>query len=207
MDEVLTIEEIKQRFPDEWVLIENPQTNEFQQVVAGRVRHHEKDRDAVYRKAGELPRPVKVAVRYTGELFREGRKYCLSWGAPGGLGLSAEEWAQFFKQQAAQAESATASEDGCRRGDSDGGLSVEPSDRGEVMDEVLTIEEIKRQFPEQWVLLEDPEINEFEQVVGGRVRHHGDDPDEVYEKVAELGIRHSAVRYMGYPPEDVEFIL
>ena len=67
MSDVLTVAEIEERFDSEWILIEEPQTNEALQVKAGKVRWHSKDRDEVYRKAVEL-RPKRFAVLYTGTL-------------------------------------------------------------------------------------------------------------------------------------------
>lgn len=57
MDDILTAAEIDQRFEGEWVLVEDPQTDETLHVESGRVRWHSKDRDEVYRKAVELPAP------------------------------------------------------------------------------------------------------------------------------------------------------
>jgi len=67
MDKQMTIEEIESRFDSEWVLVEDPQTNEALEVLGGRVVHHSKDRDEVYRKAVSL-RPKRCAVVYTGEI-------------------------------------------------------------------------------------------------------------------------------------------
>ena len=67
MDEVLTVAEIKSKYDSEWVLIEDPQTNEALEVQSGRVLYHSKDRDEVYRKAVEL-RPKRFAVLFTGEM-------------------------------------------------------------------------------------------------------------------------------------------
>ena len=67
MDQVLTIENIKQQFASEWVLIDDPQMNEALEVLGGKVLHHSKDRDEVYRKAVSL-RPLRSAVIYTGEI-------------------------------------------------------------------------------------------------------------------------------------------
>ena len=67
MDEVLTIDEIKTRFAPDWVLIGEPQTDENQRLLAGKVLFHSRDRDEVYRKAIEL-RPGHFAFRYLGEL-------------------------------------------------------------------------------------------------------------------------------------------
>jgi hypothetical protein len=67
MNQVMTIENIKSQFESEWVLIEDPQTSDELEVLGGKVLHHSKDRDKVYRKAVSL-RPRRSAVVYTGEI-------------------------------------------------------------------------------------------------------------------------------------------
>ena len=67
MDKEMTIEEIESQFDSEWVLIEDPKTDEDLKVLGGRVLHHSKDRDEVYRKAVSL-RPTRSALIYTGEI-------------------------------------------------------------------------------------------------------------------------------------------
>ena len=67
MDSVMTIEEINSQFESEWVLIEDPQTTDDLEVLGGKVLHHSKDRDEVYRKAVSL-RPKRSAIVYTGEI-------------------------------------------------------------------------------------------------------------------------------------------
>jgi hypothetical protein len=44
MDEALSISEIEARFDSEWVLIEDPRTDEALRVRSGTVRGHGKDR-------------------------------------------------------------------------------------------------------------------------------------------------------------------
>jgi hypothetical protein len=70
MDEVLTIAQIEAQFESEWVLVEEPQTNDALEVQSGKVRWHSKDRDEVYRKAVEL-RPRRFALLYTGKMPRD----------------------------------------------------------------------------------------------------------------------------------------
>lgn len=70
MDDVLTISQIAAAFESEWVLVEDPQTNEALEVQSGKVRWHSKDRDEVYRKAVEL-RPRRFAMLYTGRMPRD----------------------------------------------------------------------------------------------------------------------------------------
>ncbi len=67
MDNEMTIEEIESQFDSEWVLIEDPKTDDGLKVLGGRVLHHSKDRDEVYRKAVSL-RPKRSALIYTGEI-------------------------------------------------------------------------------------------------------------------------------------------
>jgi len=67
MDREMTIQEIESQFDSEWVLIEEPKTDENLKVLGGKVLHHSKDRDEVYRKAVSL-RPKRSALIYTGEI-------------------------------------------------------------------------------------------------------------------------------------------
>ena len=66
MDELLTIEEIEARYAPDWVLIAEPQTDDMQRLLAGKVVFHSPDRAAVWAKVGELNLD-RVAVRYLGE--------------------------------------------------------------------------------------------------------------------------------------------
>ena len=70
MAEILTAAEIESRFKSEWVLVEDPETNEALEVLRGKVRFHSKDRDEVYRKAVELP-PKRFAMLYTGAIPKD----------------------------------------------------------------------------------------------------------------------------------------
>ncbi len=49
MDHVLTLEQ-EERFESEWVLVEDPETNDALEVQSGKVRWHSKDRDEVYQR-------------------------------------------------------------------------------------------------------------------------------------------------------------
>ena len=67
MHNVLTITQIEAQFPSEWILVEDPQTNEALEVQSGKVVAHSKDRDEVYRQAVML-QPERFAVLYTGKI-------------------------------------------------------------------------------------------------------------------------------------------
>jgi len=70
MSREMTIEDIKSQFDSEWVLIADPKTDEDLKVLGGKVLHHSKDRDEVYRKAVSL-RPKRSALIFTGEIPEE----------------------------------------------------------------------------------------------------------------------------------------
>ena len=61
----VTIEEIRDRYPAEWVLIGNAETNDSLDILEGKLLWHCKDRDELHEKAIEL-RPRASAIFYTG---------------------------------------------------------------------------------------------------------------------------------------------
>jgi hypothetical protein len=67
METEMTIKEIESQFDSEWILIADPTTDEKLSVLGGKVIHHSKDRDEVYRKAVSL-RLKRSAVIYTGKM-------------------------------------------------------------------------------------------------------------------------------------------
>jgi hypothetical protein len=66
-NQIMTIAEIEAQFAAEWVLVEDPQTDAGLAVQSGKVRHHSKDRDEIYRVAVAL-RAKRFAVLYTGTM-------------------------------------------------------------------------------------------------------------------------------------------
>ena len=67
MSKLLTLQEIKERFASEWVLLEDPETTEALEIKRGKVVWHSKDREEIHRKIKEL-RPKHPAIVYTGRL-------------------------------------------------------------------------------------------------------------------------------------------
>ena len=76
-----------------------------------------------------------------------------------------------------------------------------------IMNEVVTMAEIRDRFESEWVLLEDPQATETLEVTGGRVLWHSKDRDEVYRNARALEPRHSAIIYTGTLPEDAVVVL
>ena len=75
------------------------------------------------------------------------------------------------------------------------------------MTESLSMDEIQSRFDSEWVLLEDPQLNEYQEVLGGKVLWHSKDRDEVYRKAVELRPKHSAFLYTGTLPEDAVVVV
>lgn len=75
------------------------------------------------------------------------------------------------------------------------------------MDEVLTLAEIEARYPDEWILVEDPELDEQLEVVRGKVVAHSPDREEFDREIVTLQPQSSAFVYTGSVPDDVEFLL
>ena len=83
MQPILTIEEIKAQYPDEWVLVANPILDEtllgsiIKRMIKGVVLFHSKDKHEVAYKGKDLRVGYdKVTLIFTGEI-RKKRKFWL----------------------------------------------------------------------------------------------------------------------------------
>ncbi len=72
---------------------------------------------------------------------------------------------------------------------------------------LLSLADIEAQFPEQWVLVEDPQTDASLEVLAGRVRWHGTDRDEGYRVAAQLRPKRFAMLFTGDIPEGTEILL
>lgn len=69
------------------------------------------------------------------------------------------------------------------------------------MGEILTMKEIEARFPSEWVLLTDPHLNEYQEILSGRLVCHSKDRDEIHRQAMALPLpRHIAVFYTGPVP-------
>jgi hypothetical protein len=75
------------------------------------------------------------------------------------------------------------------------------------MDQVMTIEEIEKQFDREWVLIADPLTDEALEVKGGRVVYHSKDRDEFDRQSLAFQGKRFAVLFTGKPVEEMEFAL
>jgi hypothetical protein len=69
--------------------------------------------------------------------------------------------------------------------------------------EILTIEEIKEKYPNEWVLIEYEEIDSDFNVIKGYVISHSTIKDEIYKTLMETKGKNIAIEYTGRIPEDL----
>jgi len=67
IDPIMSLEEIFSLYPDEWVLIVNPELDEELNVIRGEVLAHATERDEIYSKLS-LRNGKSVAIEYTGSI-------------------------------------------------------------------------------------------------------------------------------------------
>lgn len=75
------------------------------------------------------------------------------------------------------------------------------------MDDLLSIAQIQAQFSSEWILIEDPQVNDALEVQSGKVRWHSKDREEVYRQAVTLRPKRFAVLYTGRMPEDTAIVL
>jgi len=75
------------------------------------------------------------------------------------------------------------------------------------MDEILTREEIEKRYPNEWVMIEDPEVDEHNEVLGGKVISHHPDRATAYQALAKSKAKSFTSLITGpVAPEGVEII-
>ena len=70
MEETATIEEIQEKYKDEWVIIEVLEENEFEEPTRGRLIAHSKSRDEIYDLLKD--RTGDISVFFTGDIPKKG---------------------------------------------------------------------------------------------------------------------------------------
>ena len=65
------------------------------------------------------------------------------------------------------------------------------------MDEYLSWDEIERRFDGEWVVIDDPEVTDDLDILGGRVVFHGATRAEAHEVIMRLGLKRFAVEFLG----------
>ena len=73
--------------------------------------------------------------------------------------------------------------------------------------DILTLEEIQKQYPRQWVLIVEPELDEDLNIIRGKVLYNSPDRDEAYSKLSLRNGKLLAVEYTGTMSDDIAVML
>ena len=65
------------------------------------------------------------------------------------------------------------------------------------MDEVLTMGEIKARYAPGWVLIAEPEADDMQRLLRGKVGFRSSGSDVCWHEALELKLPRTAVRYLG----------
>ena len=71
----------------------------------------------------------------------------------------------------------------------------------------MKMEEIRRQYPGEYVLIEYITLDEQLQVVAGDVIAHSPSKDEIYRQLRKTKGKDVAIEYLGRVPKDPEVML
>lgn len=75
------------------------------------------------------------------------------------------------------------------------------------MQQMMTVEEMKRRFQSEWVLVGEPVEYESFEVIRGTVLFHSPSAEETYRKAIELRPGRFATVFTGEIPDNAEFAL
>jgi len=78
---------------------------------------------------------------------------------------------------------------------------------GNTMNQIMSLEAIKKEFAGEWVLIAYTELDDEMRVTKGQVLAHSPNRDEVYQKLLAIRGQQVAVEYMGEVPEDLAVVL
>lgn len=75
------------------------------------------------------------------------------------------------------------------------------------MAQVLSIEEMRSQYANEWLLIAYTELDDAMNVIRGEVLAHSIDRDEIYQKLLSTKSKSVAVEYTGAVPDDLVVML
>ncbi|MEW6095590.1 MAG: hypothetical protein AB1567_03565 [bacterium] len=67
----------------------------------------------------------------------------------------------------------------------------------------MNINEIKKQYKDEWVLIESGDYGEDLNIKEGKVIAHSKDEEEIYSLLAKTKGKNITIEYLGEPPKDV----
>jgi len=70
MHEIITINELEKKYPNEWILIEVIEENEYGEPIKGKLIAHDKVRDEIYEKIRSTT--GDISMFFAGEIPKKG---------------------------------------------------------------------------------------------------------------------------------------
>ncbi len=77
----------------------------------------------------------------------------------------------------------------------------------ETSGEILSLEEMKSRYPDQWLLIGEPEVDEDLNIIQGQVLAYSTDEYEIYNALPFLNVKSKAIEYTGSIPEDLTVLM
>lgn len=77
----------------------------------------------------------------------------------------------------------------------------------ETSGEILTIEEMKSRYSNQWLLVGEPEVDENQNLIRGQVLAYSPDEYEIYNALSSVDVKSTAIEYTGSIPEDLAVLM
>lgn len=75
------------------------------------------------------------------------------------------------------------------------------------MSQVITVEEMKQLYQEEWLLIAYKNLDDQMQVIEGELLAHSPYQSEIYEALSSIPEQPLAIEYVRQIPEDIAFIL
>lgn len=73
--------------------------------------------------------------------------------------------------------------------------------------EILTFAEMISRYPDQWLLIGEPEVDENQNIIRGQVLAYSADEQEIYNALSFFDVKSKAIEYTGSIPEDLAVLM
>ncbi len=74
-------------------------------------------------------------------------------------------------------------------------------------EEILTFEEMVSRYPDRWLLIGKPEVDENQNIIRGQVLAYSTDEQEIYNSLSLFDVKSKAIEYTGIIPNDLAVLM
>jgi hypothetical protein len=75
------------------------------------------------------------------------------------------------------------------------------------MSELLTLDEMKQHYPNEWLLIDCTELDENLNIIRGKILAHSSHKEDLYQPLSSAHATTTAIEYAGDIPEDLALML